>query len=165
MNFHVGGFLTYAIMCVLKLLQASGDDRHLVNLVSVAAAGQIVDRRIQALQNRAVSSVAAQTLSDLVADVAGLDAGEDEGVGLTGDLAALALDLCDLGSNGCVELQLAVNSQLGGHLLSLDDSVVAQSDGAALAGALGGEAQDSDLRVDAEQLSGLSGLSFYYVEF
>ena len=32
------------------------------------------------------------------------------------------------------------------------------SDGAALAGALGGEAQDSDLRVDAEQLSGLSGL-------
>ena len=35
---------------------------------------------------------------------------------------------------------------------------MAQSDGAALAGALGGEAQNSDLRVDAEQLSGLSGL-------
>ena len=66
-------------MYVLKLLQASGDDRHLVNLVSVAAAGQIVDRRIQTLQNRAVSSVAAQTLSDLVADVASLDRREDEG--------------------------------------------------------------------------------------
>ena len=46
-----------------------------------------------------------------------------------------------------------------GHLLSLDDSVVAQSDGAALAGALGGEAQHGDLRVDAEQLCGLGGLN------
>ena len=78
-------------MCVLKLLQASGDDRHLVNLVSVAAAGQIVDRRIQTLQNRAVSSVAAQTLSDLVADVASLDRREDEGVSLACNRRALAL--------------------------------------------------------------------------
>ena len=78
-------------MCVLKLLQASGDDRHLVNLVSVAAAGQIVDRRIQTLQNRAVSSVAAQTLSDLIADVASLDRREDEGVSLTSNRRALHL--------------------------------------------------------------------------
>ena len=35
---------------------------------------------------------------------------------------------------------------------------MAQSNGAALAGTLGGEAQDSDLRVDAEQLCGLGSL-------
>ena len=83
---------------------AGGDEAHLVDLVGVAATGQVVDGSVQALQDGAVGSVAAQTLCDLIADVAGLDAGEDEGVGLTGDLAALALDLCDLGSNGCVEL-------------------------------------------------------------
>ena len=89
MNFHVGGFLTYAIMCVLKLLQASGDDRHLVHLVSVAAAGQIVDRRIQTLQERAVSSVAAQTPSDPVADVAGPDHRDEDGVSLACNRGAL----------------------------------------------------------------------------
>ena len=36
---------------------------------------------------------------------------------------------------------------------------MAQSNGAALAGALGGEAQHSNLRIDAEQLCGLSGLN------
>ena len=36
---------------------------------------------------------------------------------------------------------------------------MAQSDGAALAGALGGEAQHSNLRIDDEQLCGLSGLN------
>ena len=62
---------------------AGGDEAHLVDLVGVAATGQVVDGSIQALQDGAVGSVAAQTLCDLVADVAGLDAGEDEGVGLT----------------------------------------------------------------------------------
>ena len=54
--------------CV-KLLQASGDNSHLVNLVRIAATGQVVDRSVQTLQNRAVSFEAAQTLCDLVADV------------------------------------------------------------------------------------------------
>ena len=111
------------------------------------------------LQDGAVSCITAQTLSNLIADVAGLDAGEDEGVGLTSHLAALALDLCNFGSNGSVKLQLTVHSQLGIHFLSLDHSVMAQSNGAALAGALGGEAQHSNLRIDAEQLCGLSGLN------
>ena len=81
---------------------AGSDQAHLVDLVRVAAAGQVVDGSVQALQDGAVSSIAAQTLCDLIADVAGLDAGEDKGVGLASDLAALALDLSDLGSNGSV---------------------------------------------------------------
>ncbi len=99
---------------------AGSDQAHLVDLVSVAATGQVVDGCVQALQNGAVSSVAAQTLSDLIADVAGLDAREDEGVGLASDLGALALDLCNFGSNGSVKLQLAVDRQLGVISLSLD---------------------------------------------
>ena len=77
---------------------AGSDQAHLVDLVRVAAAGQVVDGSVQALQDGAVSSIAAQTLCDLIADVAGLDAGEDKGVGLASDLAALALDLSDLGT-------------------------------------------------------------------
>ena len=65
---------------------AGSDQAHFVDLVGVAATGQIVDGSVQTLQDGAVSCITAQTLSDLIADVAGLDAGEDEGVGLTGDL-------------------------------------------------------------------------------
>ena len=36
---------------------------------------------VQTLQDGAVSCITTQTLSDLIADVAGLDAGEDKGVG------------------------------------------------------------------------------------
>ena len=89
-----------AIQPVGSLGLAGSDQAHLVDLVCVAATGQVVDGSVQALQDGAVSCVAAQTLGDLVADVAGLDAGEDEGVGLTSHLAALALDLCNFGSNG-----------------------------------------------------------------
>ena len=137
---------------------AGSDQAHLVDLVGVATTGQVVDGSVQTLQDGAVSCITTQTLSNLIADVAGLDAGEDEGIGLTSHLAALALDLCNFGSNGSVKLQLTVHSQLGIHFLSLDHSVMAQSNGAALAGALGGEAQHSNLRIDAEQLCGLSSL-------
>ena len=67
----------------VNLYQSSGDDSHLVDLVSVAATGQVVDGSSQTLQDGAVSFVAAQTLCDLVADVAGFDGGEDKGVGNT----------------------------------------------------------------------------------
>ena len=66
---------TNAIQPVGSLGLAGSDQAHLVDLVCVAATGQVVDGSVQALQDGAVSCVAAQTLSDLVADVAGLDAG------------------------------------------------------------------------------------------
>ena len=56
---------------------ASRDDGHLVDLVGVAAAGEVVDRGVQAEQDGAVGLIAAETLGDLIADVAGLDARED----------------------------------------------------------------------------------------
>ena len=59
---------------IRKLRLAGSDQAHLVDLVSVAATGQVVDGCVQALQDGAVGSVTAQTLSDLIADVAGLDA-------------------------------------------------------------------------------------------
>ena len=73
--------------------QRRGDDGHLVDLFGVAAAAEVVDRRVQTLQDGAVRGVAAETLGDLVADVAGLDLREDEGVGIAGDLAAGELAL------------------------------------------------------------------------
>ena len=55
------------------LAQAGGDDGHGVDLQGVAAAGQVVDGGVQALQDGAVSIKGAQALGDLVADVAGVD--------------------------------------------------------------------------------------------
>ena len=79
--------------------QRSGDQGHLVDLLGIAAAGQVVDGGVQALENGAVGFKAAQALGNLVADVAGVDVGEDEGVGIAGDLGAGSLQLADLGSN------------------------------------------------------------------
>ena len=140
------------------LYHCGGDNGHLVDLVSVAATGQIIDGRGQALQDGAVGLEAAQALGDLVADVAGLDVGEDEGVGVAGHGRAGELQLAHFGSHGGIELHLAVDGQLGSHFLGHDGSVVAQLHGAALAGAVGGEAQHGDLGIDAEDLGGAGGL-------
>ena len=68
------------IMLINPLHQCGGDDGHFVDLVGIAATGQVIDGSSQTLQDGAQSFVAAQTLCDLVADVASLDGGEDEGV-------------------------------------------------------------------------------------
>ena len=74
------------------------------------------------------------------------------------DRGAGELQLADDRGNGRVKLHLAVELQLRRELLGDDGGVVAERDRAALAGALGGEAQHGNLRVDAEGLGGLGGL-------
>ena len=59
--------------------QAGGNDGHGVDLLGVASPGEVVDRGVQALQDRAVGREAAEALRDLIADIAGFDAREDEG--------------------------------------------------------------------------------------
>ena len=56
--------------------QRGGDQGHLVDLLGIAAAGQVVDGGVQALENGAVGFKAAQTLGNLVADVAGVMLGK-----------------------------------------------------------------------------------------
>ena len=147
-----------ALLCFCHSGESGGDDGHLVDLVGVAAAGEVVDGGVQTLQDGAVSGEAAQTLGDLVADVAGFDAGEDEGVGVAGHGGAGELELADLGGDGSVELHLAVDGDVGSHFLGDGGGVTAQTHGSALAGALGGEGENGHLGVDAEDLGGLGGL-------
>ena len=111
------------------LCHAGGDDGHLVDLVGVAAAGEVVDGSVQTLKDGSVGFVAAETLCDLVADVAGLDEREDEGVGLAGDLGVGALGLRDVRGDSGVELELTVDDEVGVDVAGLDDRVVGQLDG------------------------------------
>ena len=97
----------------LNLSHACGDDSHFVDFIGVAASGEVVDRRIQTLEDRTVSLIAAQSLCDLVADVACLDKWEDECVSLTCYLAVRALGLCNFCGNCRIELELAVDNKLG----------------------------------------------------
>ena len=55
--------------------------------------------------------------------------------------------------------RLVGDDEVGVDVAGLDDRVVGQLDGAALAGTVGGEAEDCDLRVDAEEGRGLGGLN------
>ena len=146
-----------------------GDDRHGVDLLGVAAAGEVVDRRVQTEQDRAVGVEGAEALGDLVADVAGFDAREDERVGIACYLAAGELQLADdrggdvLGFGDSrrdrrVELELAADRGVGHEGLGLLAGIAHLVDVLALAGAEGGVAQESDLRVNAEDLGAGNGL-------
>ena len=64
------------------LAKTGSDAGHGINLLSVAAPGEVVDGRVQTLENGAVSVETAHTLADFIADVARVDIGEDEGVGI-----------------------------------------------------------------------------------
>ena len=135
-----------------------GDDRHGVDLLGVAAAGEVVDRRVQTEQDRAVGGKVAQALGDLVADVAGVDVGEDEGVGVAADRVGDVLGLGDSRRDRRVELELAADRGVGHEGLGLLTGIAHLVDVLALAGAEGGVAQESDLRVNAEDLGAGNGL-------
>ena len=85
------------------LLHPRSDNGHLINLLGIAAPGEVVDGGVEALEDGPVGLIAAQALGNLVADVARLDVGEDEGVGVAGHLAPGELQLADGGGDGGVE--------------------------------------------------------------
>ena len=145
-------------LCKGKSDQSSSDQSHLVDFLGIAAAGQVVDGRVQTLQDGAVSLKAAQTLCNLVADIASIDVGEDEGIGVTGNLRAGGLQLADFGGNGGIKLQLAVDLQLRMSLLDAGSGVAHLVNGLTLAGTLGGVGQQSNAGINAKDLSGVSGL-------
>ena len=100
------------------LCQSCGDDSHGVDFFCVAATGQVVDGSVQTQQDGAVSVEAAQTLCDLVADVAGVDVREDEGVGIASHFGVGALDASDTRCHSGVELDLAFDGQVGVQFLA-----------------------------------------------
>lgn len=100
----------------LSLDGGDGYDTH--DVVGRAAARKVVDRLGDALQDGAVSVGAGEALDQLVADVAGLEIGEHKHVGLAGNGGAGGLELGDGGNDGGVELQVAIDGELGSLLLA-----------------------------------------------
>ena len=132
------------------LAEAGGDDGHGVDLGGVAAAGEVVDGGVEAQEHGAVGIEVAQALGDLVADVAGVDLREDEGVGVACHGGAGELQLAHHGGDGGVELHLAVDVEVGVGGLDLLGGLAHLVHGGALAGAVGGVAQHGHLGLDAE---------------
>ena len=141
------------------LCQSGGDNGHRIDLLRVAAAGEVVDGGVQAEQDGAVGVEVAETLGDLVADVARVDVGEDESVGVAADAVGDMLGLGDDGGDRRVELELAADGGVGHFGLGLLAGVAHLVDVLALAGAERGVAQESDLGIDAEDLRALDGLA------
>ena len=84
---------------VLHAGQSSGDDCHGVDLLGVTAAAEVVDGGVQTQQDGSVGVEGAQTLGDLVTDVARVDVRANEGVGITGHLRLGALGLRHAGGD------------------------------------------------------------------
>ena len=137
----------------------SCDDSHGINLDRVAAAGEVVDLCVQAKKDRAVSLEVTHTLSNLITDVTCIDIREDKCVGITCDLRSGHLLLAYAGRNCCVELHLAVDRNIRIFRLSLLCSVLDLCNGRILSRSCCGEGKESDLGIDTEYLSALSGLA------
>ena len=57
---------------MIPLHQRCRNNGHLIHFVGVAAAAEVVNRRVQSLQDRAEGGEPAEPLGDLVSDVAAL---------------------------------------------------------------------------------------------
>src|SRR5206468_3557074 len=90
----------------------NGDRRSVHNIIGRRAARQVRDRFGQALQDRAERRPPAEALHQLVADVPGVEIGEDQHVRPAADGRALRLALGDLRHECGVGLQLAVEREV-----------------------------------------------------
>ena len=122
-------------------------------------AAAVADDLLEALEHGAVGIGVREVLDELDADVAHVDVGADEHVGLAGDLA-LAADLLggDLGTDGGVELELAVDLEVGTALLGDLHGCADLVDERALGGAVGGVGEHGHAGLPAhEGVDGLGG--------
>ena len=99
-----------------------------------------------------VSLALAEDLDHLDADVGSVELGEDKDIGLTRNLA-LPLDLLfsDSGDNSRVELEFAVDSEIGPSLLGDSDRLVDLVNAGSCSAAESGEAQESASGLPAHQ--------------
>ena len=96
---------------------AAGHNNGFINIFGEAAAREVVDGCCEALEYGAYGLYAAETLHELVCDVAYFERGEDEYVGTTAQRAVGRLAVCYRGHEGCVGLQLAVEDECGVELV------------------------------------------------
>ena len=144
----------------LRLDRSDGDDVH--DILNGAAAGQVVDRLGKTLDDRADGLRVAQTLHQLVADVARLQIREDQHVRLAGNRAARALQFADGGNERGIRLHLAVHVQLRRLLMHQLHGVGNLVHVLMLRRALRGEGEQRNLRVDAEELCRAGGLDGHF---
>lgn len=78
------------------------------NVVDCAAARKVGNREVETLEDGAGDMEAGDLLEGLVEDVAGIEVGDDEDIGVTGDGGIGELFLGDGGIDGGVELHFAV---------------------------------------------------------
>ena len=77
--------------------------------MEVAAAGEVVDRFFEALEDWAESLGAGEAFDEFVSDVSGFEIGENENVGVALDLGFRAFLGGDGGDEGGVDLDFAVD--------------------------------------------------------
>lgn len=126
------------------------DSGEVVDVHGGASAGEVVDSTVKTLQDRTDGGSTTDALCDLVGDVAHLEVGEDKDIGVTGHLTTGSLELSDGGIEGGIDLELAVDLQLGSDLAGVLHSLDHEVDLLVLGTALGGEGGEGDLGIHTE---------------
>ncbi len=131
--------------------------------MEVAAAGEVVDRFFEALEDWAESLSAGEAFDEFVSDVSGFEIGENENVGVALDLGFGAFLGGDGRDKGGVDLDFAVDDEVwlefSGYLKGLADFF------AVFFFAECGEREEGDFWFDAEFLGGLGAVDGNMGEF
>ena len=110
--------LFFSDLCSPSLLRLDARDGHdAVDVVGGATTRKVVHGSGYSLRHRTVRLRLREALHQLVADVARIEVGEHEHVGLAGNRRARRLRRTHLGDDRGVELQFAVERELGSELL------------------------------------------------
>ncbi len=121
-----------------------GDEGGGVDVVGGAAAGEVVEGFGEALEEGAVGGGAAEAFDEFVADVAAVEVGEDEGVGVSGDGRAGGFAGGDGGDEGSVGLEFAVDAELGGAFGDDAEGFLDFGNGGVRGTAFGGEREKGE---------------------
>ena len=95
----------------------SGDGDYAYYVADRASSRKVVDWFRESLTDRSYRFGVAETLNEFVADIAGLEVGEDKNIGATRDAALGSFELADVRHERGVELELAVNEEVGMKLV------------------------------------------------
>ena len=109
LKFSSISLLTLHLLCIHGL--AGGNGYHVVDVFYGAAAGEVVYRTSDTLEDGADGDGVAQALDEFIGDVTHFEAGEYQHIGVTGNVAAGSLLLAHRGNKGGIGLQFAVDLQ------------------------------------------------------
>ena len=135
----------------------AGHDDSIYDIIDSGAAREVVDGSGESLQHGANGTGSGDTLHEFIGYIACFERGEDEGIGMTGNLATGCFHFADVRHDGSIRLEFTIDLEVGSHLASQLSGAYHLIDAFVSSATLGGERAHGDAGLEAGDIA--SGLS------